>query len=112
MVFNLARPPAKIDPDILSTIKPGGYVPFPKRTKRYQIDSNVDTSTKLTAPQFLSEKKKNEQRSSGDFEAEFSEDRRNRRFFEIPKMYRKLEIKYSKFGVDDFDFEYDHVGND
>ncbi|RPA72773.1 PAB-dependent poly(A)-specific ribonuclease-like protein subunit pan2 [Ascobolus immersus RN42] len=105
MVFNVGRPPAKIDPDILSTIKPGGYVPFPKRTRRYQIDASGGNN-KLTAPQFLSEKKKNEQRASGDFDAEFSEDRSTRRLFDIPKMYRKLEIKYSKFGVDDFDFEF------
>jgi len=26
---------------------------------------------------------------------------------EVPVMYRNVEIKYSKFGVDDFDFGYD-----
>lgn len=109
MVFSLNKTPQKIDPDILATIKPGGfgYVPFPKRTRRYQVDATGDKDAQdILAPKFLSEKKKHEQSKSSDFEDYVAEDRNKRRLFDIPRMYKKLEIKYSKFGVEDFDFQY------
>lgn len=108
MVFNVGKPPPKIDPDILATIKPGGYVPFPKRTRRYQVDATgAKTSAEIAAPKFLSEKAKGGAATIVDFEAEYSsEDRSKRRLFDIPRMYKKMEIRYSKFGVEDFDFSF------
>lgn len=119
IISEVGAPPAKIDPAIIANLKRsdiGGYAPFPRKTRRYQLEDTravqraADT---LAAPKFLSEKAKDdpahpeaERRMSDALEilGDLALSGTTRR--DVPVMYRNVEIKYSKFGVDDFDFEY------
>ena len=116
MIFEVGAPPPKIDPQLISCLKVaewGGYGRNIRKVRRNQIE-NTRTPEKapvtLQAPKFLSEKAResmneasSERRISDAADAigitEISSLKA-----EVPVMYRNVEIKYSKFGVDDFDF--------
>ena len=118
IISEVGAPPAKIDPNVLASLKRseiGGFAPFPRKTRRYQFEDTravqraADT---LAAPRFISERIKDDRpevdgqrRMSEALEAlgDLALDGSTRK--EVPVMYRNVEIKYSKFGVDDFDFE-------
>ncbi|WWD21952.1 PAB-dependent poly(A)-specific ribonuclease subunit PAN2 [Kwoniella shandongensis] len=112
------NPPATIPNSVLSTVKMVdfvGYATNPKelRGKRYVLTARPGAGKKTTGgngvgggrrdsePRFRSEKDKKSARAEeqADLE-EVTPDG------EIPKYYRKVEIKYSKFGIEDFDFEF------
>lgn len=122
MVFDVGAPPPKIDPGVLANLKRsefGSYAPNPRTTLRNQVQDTrgtVISNDPIAAPKFLSEKAREAVNS-------YSEERRISDALEsldalkdlalegvtkkdVPVMYRNVEIKYSKFGVDDFDFEY------
>ncbi len=121
LVSDVGAPPEKIDPKFLSTlttIEYGAYGRNPKTTKRNQ-SSNTRTTEKPgchQAPKFLSEKARESQGSSGggmerrisDVADALGAAEISSLKAEVPFMYRNVEIKYSKFGVDDFDFGYVH----
>ncbi|KAF2421174.1 PAB-dependent poly(A)-specific ribonuclease subunit pan2 [Tothia fuscella] len=121
MVFDLGAPPVKIDPAFTATLKRsemGHYGPNPRKTRRNQIASTreVDKTTSIAAPKFLHEKMRDAARASGgeadarrindavDLLNDLALDGTTKK--DVPIIYRNVEIKYSKFGVDDFDFEY------
>ena len=119
MLFDVGAPPTKQDQGLLSSLKRaeiGGYAPNPRKTRRYQVEDTRAAQTlqgSLAAPRFLSEKARQtpsiddpERRMSDVLEAlnELGVDGVTKR--EVPVMYRNVEIKYSRFGVDDFDFEF------
>lgn len=118
MNFEVGAPPCKIDPAILQNLKRaeiGGYAANPRKTRRNQVEKTRaagNTNGPLAAPKFLSEKAKEaatsqtgERRMSDVLESltDMIMDGATKK--DVPVMYRNVEIKYSKFGVDDFDFE-------
>lgn len=118
MTFEVGAPPSKIDPAILQNLKRaeiGAYASNPRKTRRNQVEKTRvvgKLNGSIAAPKFLSEKAK-EAATSQTGERRMSEvlesitdmilDGTTKK--EVPVMYRNVEIKYSKFGVDDFDFE-------
>ncbi|KAF2203610.1 PAB-dependent poly(A)-specific ribonuclease subunit PAN2 [Delitschia confertaspora ATCC 74209] len=119
MVFDVGAPPPKIDPQIVKTMtrsEIGHFAKNPRTKRRYQVENTRQgdrTSDSLTAPKFLSEKARAAQ-SASESDAKTAEtmelltdmhlDDVTRK--DVPAMYGNVEIKYSKFGVDDFDFAY------
>ncbi|WVQ76650.1 PAB-dependent poly(A)-specific ribonuclease subunit PAN2 [Cryptococcus sp. DSM 104548] len=112
----LYNPPPTIPSSVLSTMKMVdfvGYAPNPKelRGKRYVLRATPGAENRAkgrgrgghrrdSEPRFRSEKDKNGKPNLKEDEDGPAGDG------EIPKYYRKVEIKYSKFGVEDFDFEF------
>lgn len=118
MVFNVGGPPVKIDSAILNSMTRdstmGYFAKNPKTKRRYQVEDTRHSdrsSDSLTPPKFLSEKAR-AAHSSSDRNSQTTDtmqtlmdlhlDDVTRK--EVPAMYGNVEIKYSKFGVDDFDF--------
>lgn len=115
---DVGAPSVKYDAQFLSGLKATEFGLYGRNTRglrRNQIEDtrNVNKSgnTGLKAPKFLSEKARELASSKigldekadelagplADMEIESKKS-------EVPMMYRNVEIKYSKFGVDDFDF--------
>lgn len=118
LIFDVGAPPQKIDPDIVASMAPtdfGGYAPNPRKVLRNQAINTREThksSGPVMTPKFLSEKARErasgeqlERRASDVLEALGAIGLGNGLKAEVPVMYRNVEIKYSKFGVEDFDFE-------
>ncbi|KAG8320097.1 poly(A)-specific ribonuclease [Homalodisca vitripennis] len=85
---NVCRPTPPIDPEILRTMKMQGtigYAPNPNTKLRNQVPYIMNSRS--TAQ----EQRKNEENSTT--------------FAVIPKRYRKLDLKYSKSGLDDLDMD-------
>jgi len=84
------RPPVEIDPDILKnmTIRQFvGYAPNPKKRLRNQCPYNLYAD------------------GNGKAYPESPMSRDASRSI-VPKMYRKVDIKYSKYGIEDFNFKH------
>lgn len=116
MVSEVGAPPSKIDSQFLSSLKNtewGGYGRNPRTTRRNQVENTRVTerqSASIQAPKFLSEKAREAandtsgERRISDVSDAISSSELSSLKAEVPVMYRNVEIKYSKFGVDDFDF--------
>ncbi len=116
-IYEVGAPPAKIDPLLLKHARPndiGVWAPNPRTTRRNQATRTRTSETNgasIAPPKFLSERAKT---SEGEPPAESTDalqEALTRTALdatiksEVPAMYRNVEIKYSRFGVDDFDFE-------
>ena len=118
MVFEVGGPPIKIDPAILNNLTRtefGGYAPNPRKTRRNQAEDARAAEKAIAAlegPKFLSERAKDgENEDAGRRMSEILDQLTTSTLdgslkIDVPVMYRNVEIKYSKFGVEDFDFEY------
>jgi len=117
MVFEVGAPPTKIDPVILNSMnraEVGFFAKNPRTKRRNQAEMTRQpdrASDSLSAPKFLSEKARAAQ-STSELDAQTAETMENLTDIhlddvtrkDVPAMYGNVEIKYSKFGVDDFDF--------
>jgi PAB-dependent poly(A)-specific ribonuclease subunit 2 len=124
MVHEVGAPPPKIDPALLASmqkfqtgIMSGDVGPNPRKVRRYQKEdtrSLQKSRRPLAPPKFLSEKPRDEvpdqelqRRMSEDVAKTFADLAvGNSTSSNVPVWYQAVEIKYSKFGIEDFDFGY------
>ena len=117
-LYEVGNPPSKIDSGMLGTFRAheiGLWGHNTRKTLRNQAEKTrvveISSST-LAAPKFLSEKawetessQNDERRISDISELLACTDLDGDAKAEIPWIYKVIEIKYSKFGIDDFDFK-------
>ncbi|KAH7375292.1 PAB-dependent poly(A)-specific ribonuclease subunit PAN2 [Plectosphaerella cucumerina] len=118
MVSDVGAPPPSFDQQFLSGLKAtelGLYGPNTRGLKRNQIEDTRKAdkagSVGIQAPKFLSEKARESSKATGsstddvdEVESSLAKMGSSDRKTDCPPMYRNVDIKYSKFGVDDFDF--------
>ncbi|CAJ2505173.1 Uu.00g125670.m01.CDS01 [Anthostomella pinea] len=122
MVTSVGAPPVKIDPQVLSTLQEREWGYWGKNIRpqlRNQVEdtrSSESPKSRLRPPRFLSEKARDLANSPAGTPApeetipEFPQVSHDAnlecRKAEVPELYRTIEIKYSRFGIGDFDFGY------
>ncbi|KAI1129895.1 PAB-dependent poly(A)-specific ribonuclease subunit PAN2 [Nemania abortiva] len=122
MVTEVGLPPVKIDPQALATLQEREWGFYGKNTRplrRNQVEdvrSSESPQSTLKAPKFLSEKARELAKSPAgtpapeeiipDIPLVIHESKLESHKIEVPELYQHIEIKYSKFGIDDFDFGY------
>lgn len=107
MVFEVGNPTPRIDEKTLKGMGRQDWYLYgrwnqPGR-KRYQVDK-VERAEE--APRFRSQVEKERAMALGDDEPEKVVGRFEGGEGGVPNYYKKVEIKYSRFGVEDFDFGY------
>ncbi|KAI0792843.1 ubiquitin carboxyl-terminal hydrolase-domain-containing protein [Abortiporus biennis] len=91
-------PPPKIPPQILSTMKYNDNVAYATLPKELRGRRNVvQSEPRKSVARFRSGQSRFTQSDPDSPSFEYEPE-------EVPKIYRKVEIEYSKFGVEDFDF--------
>ncbi|OJJ45508.1 hypothetical protein ASPZODRAFT_134188 [Penicilliopsis zonata CBS 506.65] len=118
LLFDIGSPPPLIDQSLLPYLRPaevGHYAPNPKKVRRYQVENTralASAESALVAPKFLSEKAREQSKSKsdgsiGDTIDALASTKINGEADDDPLLkYSNVEIKYSRFGVDDFDFRF------
>ncbi|KAK4943503.1 poly(A)-specific ribonuclease [Elasticomyces elasticus] len=121
MVFEVGSPPVPVEPTLLfhmQTAEMGHYAPNlnPRKLLRYQVEDTRSghAPASIAVPKFLSEKAKGTptsmdgQKLSDAVESLAGVALNGRAQTDEERMlkYSNVEIKYSRFGVDDFDFRY------
>lgn len=119
LISDAGAPPVKFDTQFLAGLNAtecGLYGRNTRGLRRNQVEDtrsvNKSANSGLKAPKFLSEKARESAKSETSVLDDRSDELLNplaemeiaSRKTEVPMMYRNVEIKYSKFGVDDFDF--------
>lgn len=109
--------PLRIDPAVLAKARPGEpgiWFPNPKTMRRNQVErirlTDMDGAS-IAAPKFLSEKSRDSESSHSSHQGIENIQRAladtvlgKTTKTEVPAMYGNVEIKYSYYGVEDFDF--------
>ncbi|KAI1777276.1 PAB-dependent poly(A)-specific ribonuclease subunit PAN2 [Hypoxylon cercidicola] len=122
MVTEVGAPPVKIDPQFLATLQERDWGYFGKNTRPLRRNQVEDTrsaespQSSLKPPKFLSEKAREAAKSPAGTPAPeevvpeipqvLQDTKLESLKIEVPELYQNIEIKYSKFGIDDFDFGY------
>ena len=118
IVCDVGAPPVQFDQQFLAGLKStdfGLYGRNSRGTRRNQVEDtrglNSTAISGLRAPMFLSEKARELAKSVmpsdetlDELTNPLAEMAIDSKTSDVPVMYRNVEIKYSKFGVDDFDF--------
>ncbi|KHO01669.1 Exonuclease, RNase T/DNA polymerase III [Metarhizium album ARSEF 1941] len=118
LVSDVGAPPVRFDPQFLASLKPTEFGLYGRNTRglrRNQAENTRNTrksaNAGLKAPKFLSEKARESAQSESmtndlndDVSSTVTDSEIESKKSDVPVMYRNVEIKYSKFGVDDFDF--------
>jgi PAB-dependent poly(A)-specific ribonuclease subunit 2 len=111
-IFKTGMPPPPVDAEILAHASNSDFIrqapysdSYPKRNQAvpYVSLENMRRSS-LTVPKFKSEKSRTGE--VDDRKSLFNENEDDLASGKIPKVYRRHEIKYSKFGINDFDFDF------
>ncbi|CEP16204.1 hypothetical protein [Parasitella parasitica] len=122
-VYEVGAEPTPIDEDILKNMKTidfVGYAPNPGNIHRNQIPRKKKVLAKKNGPKFRSEQERELLKASNVLVGDDGEPRHSGRrsssvgdlavadpaVLNMPRYYQRVEIQYSKFGVDDFDFGY------
>lgn len=116
-IFDAGAPPVQLEPAFLANLKKTDWGYYGRNTRGLRRNQFEDTralgkaTNALHPPKFLSEKARESMSSGLSAAAEVKAEQLDELGMEslkpeAPAMYRNLEIKYSKFGVDDFDFGY------
>ncbi|RWA06432.1 hypothetical protein EKO27_g8675 [Xylaria grammica] len=121
-VTEVGLPPVKIDPQVLATLQETEWGFYGKNTRpvrRNQVEDvrgSESPQKMLKHPKFLSEKARELAKSPAgtpapeevvpEFPLVVHESKLESHKVEVPELYQHVEIKYSKFGIDDFDFGY------
>ena len=121
-VYEVGDLPPKLDAMVMKGTQQneiGFWAPNPRKGQRNVVEkkrASEVSGNALAAPKFLSEKARTvEQQAEQDKEVEDLQDQLAETLFsnatktDVPIMYRNVEIKYSRFGVDDFDFQCVHI---
>ncbi|CUA74901.1 PAB-dependent poly(A)-specific ribonuclease subunit 2 [Rhizoctonia solani] len=95
-------PPAKIPPKVLDTMRTVDFVGYAQLPKDLVGRRNVAPTSQVESGRFRSTRTT---RKASDVDA-VTEHFGDTSISEIPRHYRRVEIMYSKFGVEDFDFAY------
>ncbi|KAJ5387689.1 hypothetical protein N7509_010230 [Penicillium cosmopolitanum] len=118
LVFEIGSPPAQLDQSLLPYLRPsevGHHAPNPRKTRRNQVENTralANAEPALIAPKFLSEKARDHSKSKLessviDAAEALAGANINGESDDDPLLkYSNVEIKYSRFGVDDFDFRF------
>lgn len=120
--FEVGKPPAVIDPDILRTLRPnpggiGQIAPNPRKSFRNQVEETKPTGTNgrtFAAPKLLSEKPRDAESNSsngtsiiGATEALLNTVLSDNTKADVPNYYVNLTIQFGpRLGIEDFDFKY------
>jgi PAB-dependent poly(A)-specific ribonuclease subunit 2 len=120
MITEVGAPPVKIDPQQLATLQESDWGFYGKNTRplrRNQVEcvrgAEIPQST-LKPPKFLSEKARELAKSPAgtpapeevvpEYPLVIHDSNLESHKTEVPEAYQNIEITYSKFGIDDFDF--------
>jgi PAB-dependent poly(A)-specific ribonuclease subunit 2 len=118
LIFEVGSPPAQLDQSLLPYLRPsevGHHAPNPRKNRRNQVENTralANAEPALIAPKFLSEKARDHSKSKLessviDAAEALAGANINGESDDDPLLkYSNVEIKYSRFGVDDFDFRY------
>ncbi|OQE26612.1 hypothetical protein PENSTE_c005G06954 [Penicillium steckii] len=118
LLFEIGSPPAQLDQSLLPYLRPsevGHHAPNPRKNRRNQVENTralANAEPALIAPKFLSEKARDQSKSKLessviDAAEALAGAKINGESDDDPLLkYSNVEIKYSRFGVDDFDFRF------
>ncbi|KAI8067921.1 ubiquitin carboxyl-terminal hydrolase-domain-containing protein [Gongronella butleri] len=120
-VYDVGYPAPVIDDDMLKSMKTidfVGYAPNPGNMLRNQVPRRKKQAVKRDIPKFRSEQEREllsargildddvDMMHSGRRSSSVGDIQLDPQCINMPHHYRQVEIQYSKFGVDDFDFGY------